>query len=226
MALADYQTYPRDFFTGSDTYILFNNKIVDQLIALQYNVQENIVPIYGYNSYTYDAVARGSRIVTGSFRINFVENMYLYTILELMSKDEEYSPQAVKTTLEQTLTAENISHLLKHGQISKIRDLINENEKRVWGEPGTEKIDKYRKPFFTSNVSDDIKKHGFDIIISFGDRQFHPGDKVDEIPSTVKVINGVQLTGVTQIIQPTGEPIYEEYTFIARDVDNTIALRK
>lgn len=225
--LSNYKTFPRDFFSGSDVYIFFNNKLIDQIVGLQVSIQENIVPIYGYASYTYDAVARGSRIVTGSFRVNYIESMYLYTMMELIN-NEKFTPEEFKASASKTLTSEQISHAIKNGQFSKVRDMINQNEKRIWGEEGTTKINNFRKPYFASNVSNDIRKNGFDIVISFGDKNFIPEtfNNRDDYPSTIETINGVQLTGVSKVIQPSGEAIYEEYTFIARDMNNTIGERK
>jgi hypothetical protein len=221
----DYSVYPTEYFSGSDVYIFFNNKMIDQIISIQFNLNENIVPIYGYASYTHDAVARGTRIVHGSFRINFVENMYLYTLMEDIS-EEVYTPSTLKSSIANNLTAEDITHAIKHGNLSKIKDEINENEDRLWSSRTEDSINKYRTPYFTGNTSSKIKKEGFDIVISYGDEKFTEGYLLEEVPSTVKVINGVHLTGVNQVVQPTGEAIFEEYTFIAKDLDNTISLRK
>lgn len=221
----DYSIYPTEYFSGSDVYIFFNNKMIDQIVSLQFNLNENIVPIYGYASYTYDAVARGTRIVQGSFRINFVENMYLYTLMEDIS-EEEFNPKTLKSSLANNLTAETITHAIKNGNLAKIKDEIDINEDRIWGSEETTPINKYRTPYFTNNTSNKIKKEGFDIVVSYGDEKFTQGYLLDEVPSTVKVINGVHLTGVNQVVQPTGEAIFEEYTFMAQDLDNTISLRK
>lgn len=229
MAQAEYNMVPREFFSGSDAYIFFNNMMIDQLIAIQFSLSENIIPIYGYASYTYDAVARGSRIVTGSFRINFIENMYLYSVMNeiaYQSKENYYSPAAIQTIIDRELNSEDIAQAVKYGNMDKIRSLIEKNEDRVWGKQGTNPIDKYRKPFFAANLDESTKRNGFDIVIAYGDPQFNAGEVIEELPSTVKVINGVHLTGVTQIVQPTGEAIFEEYTFIARDLDNTINTTK
>lgn len=233
----DYNIYPTEYFSGSDVYIFFNNKMIYEIISLQFNISENIIPIHGYASYTYDAVARGSRIVTGSFRINFVESMYIYTLLGQMSDEAEgnidIEPRLtnnreaiVENNLERNLTAEDISHAVENGKLSYLKDQINTNENRLWGSGESAPIIKYRTPHFTNNVSREFEKKGFDIILSYGDEQFSSGQVLDEIPSTVKVINGVHITGVSQVVQPTGEAIFEEYTFIAQDTDNTINLRK
>lgn len=223
--LVDYSVFPRDYYSGSNAYIFFNNKMIDQLVALQFGLTENVVPIFGYTSYTFDALARGSRIVTGSFRINFVENAYLYTIMDLISK-ETFTPATLQSSIQQQLTAENIAHAVQHGTLTKLKEQINKNENIIWGTDATEVIDKYRTPYFMNNTSDTIRKNGFDLVISYGNQQFHSGEVVSELPSTVTVINGVHLTGVSQAIQATGETIYEDYTFIARDLNNTIGTIK
>lgn len=219
--LVDYSVFPRDYYSGSNAYIFFNNKMIDQLVALQFGLTENVVPIFGYASYTFDALARGSRIVTGSFRINFVENAYLYTVMDVISK-EAFNTATLQSSIQYNLTADNIAHAVQHGTLSKLKEQINKNENLIWGTDTSGTIDKYRTPYFTNNTSDAIRKNGFDIVISYGNKQFHSGDIVNELPSTVTIINGVHLTGVSQAIQANGETIYEDYTFIAKDLNNTI----
>ena len=43
------------------------------------------MPIFGYNSYTFDDIAVGSRLVQGSFTINFTEANYLTRVLQTMT---------------------------------------------------------------------------------------------------------------------------------------------
>lgn len=80
------------------------------------------------------------------------------------------------------------------------------------------------KPFFYSGqYSQKLLKKGFDIYIVYG--PLPPFVKANqekaENPSfntTVRVIYGVQLTGIKQILAPDGKPVEEYYTFIAKDI--------
>lgn len=79
--MVEHQWFPREYFSGSDVVIYFGDTFLSELNGLQFSIEEKVLPVYGYASYTWDEVARGSRYVTGSFRIPFVEAGYLETIL-------------------------------------------------------------------------------------------------------------------------------------------------
>lgn len=76
----NYQTYPYDYFTGTDCKIFFGDIWVDDIVTIQYNVSQNKAPLYGYASQTYDAIAKGQVLVQGTLTIAFKEVGYLNTI--------------------------------------------------------------------------------------------------------------------------------------------------
>ena len=80
-SFVEYQVYPEDYFNGCDVSVYFGDVWVDDIAAIQFRVSEEVQPIFGYNSYVWDAVARGKRLVQGSFRIHFRESNYLNKIL-------------------------------------------------------------------------------------------------------------------------------------------------
>lgn len=83
-----------------------------------------------------------------------------------------------------------------------------------------------RDKFFTNNIPDgasvadeDILRHRrldqypeMDIIISYGDQSVHSANH------TVKKILDVNFTGQSQTIEISGQPVYEQYSFIARNL--------
>jgi hypothetical protein len=52
------------------------------IVALGYNLVQQKIPIYGFWSFTFDAVALGTRIVQGSFAIPFQGPQYMYYLLK------------------------------------------------------------------------------------------------------------------------------------------------
>jgi len=60
---------------------------------------------------------------------------------------------------------------------------------------------------------------GFDILITYGDINDGPANH------TIKTLSGVHLTGSSQTLAPTGEPIAEVYSFFARSIDDRITKR-
>ena len=73
----NYERYPPQYFSGSNIHIFFDDIYIDEIVMLQFTLTEKLRPNYGYNSYTYDNIMRGSRIVQGSFRINFKKVNYI-----------------------------------------------------------------------------------------------------------------------------------------------------
>jgi hypothetical protein len=230
-SLANYQLFPREYFSGADVYLMFNNVMVDEIVSLEFNLQEQSIPIYGYASFTYDAIAHGARLVTGSFTINFKETFYIRETLSRLSINKINSSNPGGKTKDKALDRLEVDKLIsfiKGSSINDIEQAADKYENALWGAGSQPRINKYKDPFFANlkganeEKYNPILEYGFDIIINFGNEIEEIYSSVDQFPSTVKIINGVHLTGVQMIATPTGEPILEKYTFIAKDLDNTL----
>jgi len=95
---ANYQTYPYDYFSGSNAKIFFGDVWVDDIINIQYNITQSKTPIYGYASQNYDAVALGTIIVQGSLAIAFKETGYLNVIQYLLEAQAQNYNKAIQYT--------------------------------------------------------------------------------------------------------------------------------
>lgn len=73
------------YYSSLDADILFGGIFIDEVVNISWQVQQNAMPIFGYNSYTFDDIAVGSRLVQGSFTINFTEANYLTRVLQTMT---------------------------------------------------------------------------------------------------------------------------------------------
>jgi hypothetical protein len=69
------------YFTMTQARMYIGNLFIDELNGLQFVLQDNKVPIFGYASRFYDALAQGKSLVQGQFSINFISEGYLYTAL-------------------------------------------------------------------------------------------------------------------------------------------------
>jgi hypothetical protein len=224
----DYQLFPKEYFTGIDVYVSFDNIIIDQIVTIQMALQEPVIPIYGYASYTYDAVAHGARLVNGAFRVNYKESMYIPTVLNKLINGG-VSSSAPKTPTSSSTSSKDVLAWIKGQKFDDIEKAADDMGTKLWGKQKSSKgkyttttsLNKYAQPFFTPRGTA-LHQAGFDIILSYGSELLELGVKYQDFPGTVKIINGVHLTGVSQIIQPTGDAIFEEYTFIAKDLDNTL----
>ena len=77
-----YQTY----WSGLDARIYANDVLIDEILSLQFQLQEAVAPLFSYASYTYDTLMHGARRVTGAFSINFKRESYIYELLRLLRK--------------------------------------------------------------------------------------------------------------------------------------------
>lgn len=222
----NYRHFSTNYYSGSDIRIYFGDTWVDEISGIDFTLQEQVAPIFGYASYTWDKVARGSRYVSGSFSINFKETAYLQTIMNSLRSDidkDSATGYFSKAEWDKGLT---IEQLLKQNN-SNFHTLADNLETAFWGE-GTEvkRVQKqedttffypnYRAEAIAGLDQSKLADNGFNIVIAYGG-DYMSGRAVDSY-ETVQVIMGVQLTGVSQQIGQNGQPIQETYQFIAKDV--------
>lgn len=122
----NYQTYPYDYYAGTDCKIFFGDLWVDDIITLNYSVGQTKTPIYGYASQNFDAVAKGQIIVEGQFTIAFKETGYLNIIQATLEEQRANASNAIR------------------GKIKKLQE--NDQQKFIPGltsinDNSTEKID-------------------------------------------------------------------------------------
>lgn len=223
----EYQIFGSEYFSNADVKIYIGDIWVDDATSIAFQLQEQVMPIYGYNSFTYDAVARGQRFVQGQFTVNFKNVGYLHQVLEnanaifyALEKGEQDG--LVKPEYYENKTLSEILKTLGKDSFDQIAD---EYEKAIWGEKDSnELLSSDYSPYFRQ---DDF---GFDLRVQYGSvsetsgyvqNNTYRSSKNDKSNLTVDMINGVQLTGMSKQISTAdqGAPILEQYTFIARDVN-------
>lgn len=225
-AMVEYKRFSTDYFSGCDCKIYFDDVYVDTVMALQLSLSENVMPVYGYKSYTYDAIARGNRIVKGSFRIAFKESYYLHSIIEQMnSKREAGTTKKEAFTFVNSYKENTIEALLATADNpSRFKELANQYEESIWGKGNdsfTERIGKqsHTTYFVPEERNRKIHNEGFSIMIAYGNIDRGISQINQNVNGTIENIVGVQLMEVGKIIDPSGQPIMEEYSFLARDIN-------
>lgn len=58
-----------EYYSSTDTKIYFDNEEQTEIGFISYEIQEQLKPVYGYNSRTFDDVVIGNRIVVGQFTV-------------------------------------------------------------------------------------------------------------------------------------------------------------
>lgn len=148
------------YYSSIDIDMYFGDYYVDEIVDMQFQVQQNMMPIYGYNSYVFDDMAIGNRIIQGMFVINFTSPGYLFKITN------------------------DLKGMLR------TRARVTEDSP-LWNK-------------------------GFDIDIVYGRRDID-GRKRAELDSDL-VIKDAYINSCTQQFSINGEPVMEQYQFMAKDI--------
>ena len=188
----DRQYFPYQYFSGCDTRLYIGeHEAVEEITGIQYMVTENVLPVYGYASFTYDAVARGNRLINGSFRINYVSPNYL------IEKIRAVNPPR---TPEDPLPSPEVFFGLTLDEFDEYQRRYTE---RYWGEYA--KVNPKHRPIF-SDLDD-----GFTIRIKFGmSIHDHVNDQGVSLAYYTNsdedaILYGVQLVSFGKTIQISGQ---------------------
>jgi hypothetical protein len=216
-----------NYFSGADVRIYFGDMWIDEITELQYTLTENVMPIYGYASHTFDKVARGNRIIQGSFAINFKEVGYLQTVLNSLSSymkkdpakvDEKFFTNQKEVTILGEKYKDHFRNIPAEYVIKDFETLAQSYENRIWGEDPSHSAKQKKTSYFYGNDEADnsLKDKGFNILIGFGGLSIN--NKMSLYHNTIQSILGVQLTQVSTRVDPSGQPVQEIYSFIAKDI--------
>lgn len=237
---AEYKRFSEEYFAGADVRIYLGKTWVDEIIGLNFTLQENAAPIFGYASYTYDKMAVGSRQIQGSFRINFKESYYLHAITNRLDEELEsvYNANTNVAGTQVWVNSNGISpeHLTSAVEGDEFEKLALDFERSLWGSIDTASenangtmngrtINRGSSSFFAQQDGrPNLAKHGFNIVILYGPytQTYDPALPKESVATTAHTLTGVYLTGVSQVIDGSGQPIYEDYTFIAKDLDANV----
>jgi hypothetical protein len=119
----NYRTYPYDYFSGIDAKVFFGDVWVDDIVTIQYTVNQSKIPIYGYASQLYDAVARGTVIVQGTLSISFKEMGYLNMVQHIIENQRHGAKQALESKVKE------LSKKAKEGKLQFIPNLEGSDDK-------------------------------------------------------------------------------------------------
>lgn len=65
----NYNVFTEEYFSGADVSIHCDGKKLNDVATIEYTVNEQLKPIYGYASHVFDDMAVGNRIIIGSLRV-------------------------------------------------------------------------------------------------------------------------------------------------------------
>lgn len=239
----DVTGFSKEYFSGARVQIYFGDTFIEEITSLEYTLTENIAPIYGFASHTFDKMARGTRLVQGSFTINFTETGYLQTILDRLSNKmtevtgtengifqpvvAQYTDGMRGATIEELMTLEGTS----------FDDAMQAYEDAMWNIGDKAKDLKGKKNttyFYPQNANNivtpyysEMRDNGFNIFIDFGKNIdlgritcLNEGQYAgtNDIKTSQTILN-VQLTSVGKRMGADNQQVQEMYTFLAKDID-------
>lgn len=237
------QTKEREYFSGANVKVYFGDVWVDQLADISFSLEEQVAPIYGFRSYTYDRIARGQRYVQGEFTLNFTENGYLQNILERIASGMEGSGQVSQHSNSAPYVAQGapertIQDLLEMRSPDAYQGQIDALKHSFWGSqvhsnltPSPAK--KEQDVFYyaeRSGETNPLREHGFNVLIDYSP-DANNRDFLDCLDGTkdgksffqsFRTLIGVHLMGESQVIANNGKVLQQSFRFIARDLDGDL----
>jgi hypothetical protein len=200
--------YPVEYFSGVDISFFFGNNYIDEIVSFECEVQEKVMPVYGYASYTPDRIVQGSRIVRGSFCINLRPGDYFHELLwqtsNFQNSQQSSSFQVPSNSAQNPPAVQNNAAAYSAWKAN--------NKSAIWGSqqaPNPQEGDLATAPYFING--------GFQILLVYGD--------VDTIDMTqrnigkIRSIDNVYVFCNNQFISPRGDNIIENFRFIATDMN-------
>ena len=186
----------RKYYSSLDVEIYFGNIYIDEIVKIEYIINQNTMPLFGYNSYIYDQVVQGSRMVQGSFVVNFIQPRYLFSVLESMAD--------VIDNKNQTVSGEGGNQLSEN----------NTDEELMRQEEEENLIRIETNPLWNKSFDIDIM-YGESVDIHNTIRPKHnmlTGVVLISCEQEISSTNNPVLQGM-----PPGQ-VFERYSFIARDI--------
>jgi hypothetical protein len=206
------------YFTSAQARIYIGNLFIDQMHTLQYALQQNNIPVFGYCSEFADAYARGRSLVQGQLVLNYVHQGYLGAALKQYAKlsrsaSASGSPPSTGAVIAGVLG--KISDISQQGTSSANQELGGLAQQKLTdllagSAPGD--IDDAKSAMSATNTpynpyNNPLYEHMvFDMRIEIGD-----GPQL-----TVRLLEDVKLGANEQIFDQSGQVIGESYGFTAR----------
>lgn len=184
----DPNLFIEEYYSGSDTKIYIDGVEQTEISQIQFTIQEQLKPFYGYNSRTWDEIAVGNRIVIGTLTMPIKNTQENATLKEVWRAGYEWSR-------EQEIINFNDSESWKKDEQDWVQD-----DNTVWTKP--EEDDE--QTAFSDNQLNLLKNYTKDGIYKMSE---------DELRNLVRSIQ--QLSGELEL---TGELDTDTLAWIENDL--------
>ena len=201
--------FDTSYYNGLDVRVMLGDYVLSEVVGLSYELMENATPLFGYASYTYDRVVRGTRLIRGQFTINFKQAGYIVWLvnryLTVASGGQLSGTRRLQASItglrkgESNLPAirDDIRRAVQRrvkGQSDEIEHVVNALRTHFWGEtsPSGREDVPYAPIFMQSDVP-------LRLFIAYADPQLkdargvflqRPVDTVDGRPVVTSTVTG------------------------------------
>jgi hypothetical protein len=191
--------YAYNYACGANCYIKINGVTVLEGVSIQWNLRQNKLPLYGYYSAEFSAIADGQVLVQGELLVNHINSEYVY---ELMRKSVTTTP-TVDTSINDN-EADKITNVTDAAD-SKERDdaLIS----YYWNNSETLSTSEYNSNIFGKGLfgRPDQYNKTFAVDIYINNKLSYR-------------LNNVSFVGRAQSIVIDDQPLLEAFPFLAQSV--------
>lgn len=230
----DYDKY----FTITGARIYVGNLFIDEVSSIQYGLQDNAVPVFGYASRFYDALGQGRSMVQGQISLNFVSEGYLFTVLQeykrfLSSTQGKGFPitslkvDTVAQVLSLMATRDNLLQQARNNPNTNSTPGVTDPEIRAG------KLQAQIAGLMNGMTPDQIDSlsnqktrqlKGFSDVVAFDNAVYQDvlfdiriefGNEITGV-KRVRYLEKCKLISNEQVIAPDGQTILDSYGFIAR----------
>ena len=197
--------YGFEYFCGANVTVSIEEMPVLEAAGISYQIEETKMPLYGYSSRHYDAVARGQVLVRGTLLINFVHQDYLFKAIQLGTGHIES-----KVIQEPLIPVDSdIVRLFSVDSPDEREQIANYQKDQFWSvEPVNEPFSPIARTYSPHDVVG-----GVDIDVVFGSQSHKQLAGV----TALRLVD-VNFTGRSNAIRIDEDVIVEAYPFFARDV--------
>lgn len=217
-----FNTYYDYFYSGQDIQVYIDGAKslstggIIPIVSFGFNMKQEKLPIYGFWSYTFDAIMRGNRIVNGAFTIATTSLNYMRDLIQESADTRRQNREGVHRIRNLDGDEENIE---KYWSLNVDSSLDKDKDQRhLWSShPPFNFVIVYgmQDISIVNYESSNLKRleNPQKLLVDTNDRLVS-----ETLSPTRYVIENVELTSLQIEYTPDGQPIGETYSFIARDL--------
>jgi hypothetical protein len=192
------------------------------IVSFAFNIKQEKAPLYGFWSYTYDAMMRGVRVINGAFTITTSTLNYMKNLLSEAAINRQQKSNSIHPIRGLDSDEENLSLYWGKNLDSA---LLGENDTRhLWSShPPFNFVIVYGVQNVSLSSITDKSQDRRDTIHKYAESPLLMADTNERLVSQKQdpsryLIENVELTSMQVEYSPDGQPVGETYSFIARDM--------